>query len=204
MKSLDFFPLVVLLLLKYNKGKFLHILGGNKMSKISKFIFIGIVVLSIVFSTFSVVSAVDFNLTDSNTEDDTNSSNISDNNTSSNNTTNNTSNQTSTNTSNTSSNTNTSSSNTSSEDSATVSSTTSSDSELGLTNILNILIIVIGILLILLAIAILIIWIFPPTHKMLVDLYTNNNVIKAIINVLGNVIQGLWNGIKNFFIRLFS
>ncbi len=55
-----------------------------------------------------------------------------------------------------------------------------------------------------LAIAILIIWIFPPTHKMLVDLYTNNNVIKAIINVLGNVIQGLWNGIKNFFIRLFS
>lgn len=55
-----------------------------------------------------------------------------------------------------------------------------------------------------LAIAILIIWIFPPTHKMLVDLYTNNNVIKAIINVLGNIIQGLWNGIKNFFIRLFS
>lgn len=55
-----------------------------------------------------------------------------------------------------------------------------------------------------LAIAILIIWIFPPTHKMLVDLYTNNNVIKAITNVLGNVIQGLWNGIKNFFIRLFS
>ena len=55
-----------------------------------------------------------------------------------------------------------------------------------------------------LAIAIVIIWIFPPTHKMLVDLYTNNNVIKAIINVLGNIIQGLWNGIKNFFIRLFS
>lgn len=55
-----------------------------------------------------------------------------------------------------------------------------------------------------LAIAILIIWIFPPTHKMLVDLYANNNVIKAIINVLGNIIQGLWNGIKNFFIRLFS
>lgn len=55
-----------------------------------------------------------------------------------------------------------------------------------------------------LAIAILIIWIFPPTHKMLVDLYTNNNVIKAIINVLGNIIQGIWNGIKNFFIRLFS
>lgn len=55
-----------------------------------------------------------------------------------------------------------------------------------------------------LAIAILIIWIFPPTHKILVDLYTNNNVIKAIINVLGNIIQGLWNGIKNFFIRLFS
>lgn len=55
-----------------------------------------------------------------------------------------------------------------------------------------------------LAIAILIVWLFPPTHKMLVDLYTNNNIIKAIINVLANILQGLWNGIRNFFTKLFS
>lgn len=53
------------------------------------------------------------------------------------------------------------------------------------------------------AIIILFIWIFPPTHKMLMELYENNFIVKGIINMISNIFQGIWNGIRNFVIELF-
>ena len=53
------------------------------------------------------------------------------------------------------------------------------------------------------AIIVLVIWIFPPTHKMLMELYENNFIVKGIINVISNIFQGIWNGIINFVIELF-
>lgn len=53
------------------------------------------------------------------------------------------------------------------------------------------------------AIIILFIWIFPPTHKLLIEFYENNFIIKTIVNVISNIFQGIWNGIRNFVIELF-
>ncbi len=54
-----------------------------------------------------------------------------------------------------------------------------------------------------LAVIILIIWFFPPTHKLLINFYENNIIVKTIVNVILNVFQGIWNGIKNFITGLF-
>ncbi len=54
-----------------------------------------------------------------------------------------------------------------------------------------------------LTIIILIIWFFPPTHKLLIEFYENNFIIKTIVNVISNIFQGIWNGIRNFVIELF-
>lgn len=54
-----------------------------------------------------------------------------------------------------------------------------------------------------LTIIILIIWFFPPTHKLLIDFYENNFIIKTIVNVISNIFQGIWNGIENFIVGLF-
>lgn len=54
-----------------------------------------------------------------------------------------------------------------------------------------------------LAIIVLIIWFFPPTHNMLINLYESNGIIKAIINIIVSIFQGIWNGMKNFVISLF-
>ena len=54
-----------------------------------------------------------------------------------------------------------------------------------------------------LTIIILIIWFFPPTHKLLIEFYENNFIIKTIVNVISNIFQGIWNGIKNFVMGLF-
>lgn len=55
------------------------------------------------------------------------------------------------------------------------------------------------------AIAILIIWIFPPTHKLLVQTYEENPLIKSIIDIFADIIQGLgkgiWSIIKSIFIK---
>lgn len=59
---------------------------------------------------------------------------------------------------------------------------------------------VIGILIII----ILVIWFFPPTNKLLVDFYESNSIIKAVVNILGNILLGIWDGIKTFFIRIFN
>ena len=54
-----------------------------------------------------------------------------------------------------------------------------------------------------LTIIILIIWFFPPTHKLLIDFYENNFIIKTMVNVISNIFQGIWNGIRNFVMGLF-
>ena len=54
-----------------------------------------------------------------------------------------------------------------------------------------------------LTIIILIIWFFPPTHKLLIEFYENNFIIKTIVNIISNIFQGIWNGIRNFVIELF-
>ena len=46
---------------------------------------------------------------------------------------------------------------------------------------------------------VLFLWFFPPTHKMLVDFYESNTIIKAIIDVIGAIFVGFWNSICSFF-----
>lgn len=54
---------------------------------------------------------------------------------------------------------------------------------------------VIGIL----VVTILIIWFLPPTHKLLIEAYEQNNIIKIIVDVIINIISGLGKGIDSFF-----
>lgn len=52
---------------------------------------------------------------------------------------------------------------------------------------------------IILAIVIIFIWFFPPTHKLIMDFYEQNVVLKFIVNIFINLILGLWNTIKELF-----
>lgn len=54
-----------------------------------------------------------------------------------------------------------------------------------------------------LTIIILIIWFFPPTNKLLIEFYENNFIIKTIVDIILNIFQGIWDGIKNFIVALF-
>ena len=54
------------------------------------------------------------------------------------------------------------------------------------------------------AIAILIIWIFPPTHKLLVQTYEENPLIKSIIDIFADIIQGLGKGIWSIIKSIFT
>ena len=40
-----------------------------------------------------------------------------------------------------------------------------------------------------------ILWFFPPTHKLIMDFYNSNSIIQAVIDTIGNVFKGIWNGI---------
>ena len=51
---------------------------------------------------------------------------------------------------------------------------------------------------------ILILWIFPPTHKLMVETYEENRFIKAIIDVIANVFKGIGQGIGAFFKSIFN
>lgn len=53
-------------------------------------------------------------------------------------------------------------------------------------------------------IAIVIVWLFPPTHKLLVQTYEENYIIRVIVGVIGNIIKGIINGISVFFKRIFN
>lgn len=55
-----------------------------------------------------------------------------------------------------------------------------------------------------LVIVFVIIWIFPPTHKMLVDIYEGNIIIKTLVDVIINVFLGIFDGIKKFIFSIFK
>ena len=54
---------------------------------------------------------------------------------------------------------------------------------------------------IILLIVITIIWIFPPTHKQIVNLYESNEIIKSLIDVIIKIIIGMKNGIIKIFTK---
>lgn len=54
-----------------------------------------------------------------------------------------------------------------------------------------------------LAIVFITIWIFPPTHKMLVDVYEENIIIKTLVDVIISIVLGIFNGIKKFIFNIF-
>jgi len=44
-----------------------------------------------------------------------------------------------------------------------------------------------------------ILWFFPPTHKLIIEFYESNDILKTIIDVIGNILVGIWNGICSVF-----
>lgn len=53
--------------------------------------------------------------------------------------------------------------------------------------------------LIIFAVIIIFIWFFPPTHKLIIDFYEQNVVLKFIIDIFIKLILGLWNAIVALF-----
>ena len=45
----------------------------------------------------------------------------------------------------------------------------------------------------------LILWIIPPTHNMMVDIYENNIIIKVIVNIIISIIKAFFETIKSIF-----
>lgn len=45
----------------------------------------------------------------------------------------------------------------------------------------------------------LIIWIFPPTHKLLVEVYEQNSIIRAMVEIFINIFKGIGNAITTIF-----
>ncbi len=54
-----------------------------------------------------------------------------------------------------------------------------------------------------LAIIIAIIWFFPPTHKLIIEFYEQNQIIKTIVDIIGSILQGIGNAIVKFFQDIF-
>lgn len=42
-------------------------------------------------------------------------------------------------------------------------------------------------------------WLFPPTNKLIMDFYNSNSILQAVIDTIGNVFKGIWNGICAVF-----
>lgn len=42
-------------------------------------------------------------------------------------------------------------------------------------------------------------WFFPPTHKLIMDFYHSNSIVQAVIDTIGNIFKGIWNGICAVF-----
>lgn len=53
-------------------------------------------------------------------------------------------------------------------------------------------------------IVILIIWFFPPTHKLLLQTYEENKIVKTIIDIIIDIIQGFAKGIGTFFMTIYK
>ena len=46
-----------------------------------------------------------------------------------------------------------------------------------------------------------IVWLFPPTHKIIMEFYDSNEIVKTIVNIIGGVLVGIWNAICSIFKR---
>ncbi len=55
-----------------------------------------------------------------------------------------------------------------------------------------------------LAIIIAILWFFPPTHRWIIEFYEGNTIVKTIVDILSNILQGIWNAIVQFIQNLGS
>ena len=55
-----------------------------------------------------------------------------------------------------------------------------------------------------LAIIIAILWFFPPTHRLIIEFYEGNTIVKTIVDILSNILQGIWNAIVQFIQNLGS
>lgn len=51
---------------------------------------------------------------------------------------------------------------------------------------------------------ILFLWFFPPTHQMLVSFYEDNFIVKAIVDVIVNIVKGIGTGIYEFILKIFG
>lgn len=45
----------------------------------------------------------------------------------------------------------------------------------------------------------LVLWLFPPTHKLIMDFYNSNPILKTVVDVIGGIFKGIWNAICSFF-----
>ena len=46
-----------------------------------------------------------------------------------------------------------------------------------------------------------VLWIFPPTNKIIMNFYESNTLIKTIVQVIGKILVGIWNGICSIFTK---
>ena len=44
-------------------------------------------------------------------------------------------------------------------------------------------------------------WLFPPTHNIIINFYESNTLIKTIVQVIGKILLGIWNGICSIFTK---
>ena len=44
-------------------------------------------------------------------------------------------------------------------------------------------------------------WIFPPTNKLIINFYESNSIIKATVQIIGKILQGIWNAICSIFTK---
>ena len=54
---------------------------------------------------------------------------------------------------------------------------------------------VIGIIIVI----IIILWFLPPTHKIIMDFYEGNPIVKTIVDIIGNIFKGIGDGFANIF-----
>ncbi len=51
---------------------------------------------------------------------------------------------------------------------------------------------------------ILFLWFFPPTHELLVSFYEDNFLVKAIVDIIVNIVKGIGMGIYQFIMKIFG
>ena len=53
--------------------------------------------------------------------------------------------------------------------------------------------------LLIIAVIIVILWLFPPTHKIILDFYKSNTILQAMVDVIGKIFEGIWEKICSIF-----